>query len=100
MSDMIPPIRPVSRIEPIHRIVGIADMDPGLYQLLAISLVALFQRAHFSNPSITSSSLSLIPLIGGIQGRNDTRRKKKYSKKDTKDFRKITSFLKERLEDL
>ena len=93
MSDVINPIQPVARIEPINPILGVGEMDPGLYQIAAASLVALFQRRH-PNDTLMSPSLPFIPLVEIIQFTNKYRGRKKYSKKNKRDFQKISSLFK------
>lgn len=100
MSGRIIPIQPVSRIEPINRVSGIGDMDPGLYQILANSLYALFQRVHSANTSIPLPPLPTTAIIAIIQPRNEYRGKKRknYSKKNKRDFQRISSFFKKIVE--
>jgi hypothetical protein len=93
MSDGITPIQPVSRIEPIDRIFGVAEMDPGLYQMIATSLCTLFQRIY-STKATTTLPLPLISLIETMQLPTNPSQKKKYSKKDKKNFYKISAFFK------
>jgi hypothetical protein len=98
MSDSVSPIQPVSRIEPINRVLGIGDMDPSLYQTIAASLVTLFQRSINFDAEGKPLSLALPSILEIFQPRNKYSTNKKYLKKDKKDFQKINSLFKETVE--
>lgn len=93
MSDGIIPVQPVSRIEPINRVFGPDEMDPGLYQTVAASLCTLFQKRCSSEMS-SPLNLPLIAVIDAMQPKSQYGRKKKYSKKGKRDLYKITAFFK------